>query len=163
LNPLLSLLKAYLVSEFTVSPFNFKGVWIGNRFDLATWTAQTPALFIETGREYESRGFAQDQVWRNYTVTIHAVVSTQDSNLYRDPDTPYSIYNVSDSIREALAQNKSLGTMDDVFRYSCFQLGDVIEEGSPNHIDRYIRCVWRRAEQWDGELNNQPSLEPVTS
>lgn len=162
MNKLLSLLQAYLSSEFTVSPYNFLGVWVGNGYDLATWTAQTPALFIETGREYDSPGFAQDQKYRNYTVTIHAVVSTQDSNLYRDPDTPYSIYNVSDSIREALAGNKTLGTINDTYRYECWQLGDTTEEGSADYLDRSIRCIWRREESWTGAFNNQSSLEPVT-
>lgn len=163
MNLLLTLLQQYLTNEFTVSPFNFKGVWLGNGYDLATWSAQTPALFIETGREYPSPGFAQDQQYRNYTVTIHAIIATQDSNAYRDPDLPYSIYNVSDSIREAIAQNKTLGTINDTYRYECFQLGDVVEAANANYLDRSIRCVWRREERWDGAFNNQPTLEPVTA
>lgn len=164
MNTILNLIQNYLELNFVGSPYNFTGVWMGNGFDMASWlgSAAMPALFIETGREYSSPGFAQDQKYRNYTITIHSIVSTTDSNLYRDPNTIYSIYNVTDEIRAALADNKTLGTINDTYRYECFELGDAVEAANPSYLDRSLRCIYRREERWDGSFNNQPTLAPVT-
>lgn len=162
---LLSLLQAYLESEFVDDgTYDFAAVFLGSPYEIATLVRRSgqPVIVIEPGREFSTDGPVADQVRRHYAVTIRAIVKTNSADKYRDPSNAACIYNVTDQIRTVLAQNKTLGTLGDVYRYDLLSLGEALEVQDADYLERWLRIEYFRVEGWTGYVNNQDSLQPFT-
>lgn len=162
---ILFLLKEYLAPIFTSPDYGFKNVLIGNPKQIAQTIANgtVPVIVIEPGRQNTRTGFSGDSIYRVDNVTIRAIYATNNIDAFRDPTKPYSLTNIADELRTWLAKNKTLGTINDSFRYQSDVPGDVIEVSSSRHTEIWLRCSYAHAEQWDGAFNDQDSLAPIQS
>ncbi len=122
-----------------------------------------PAVIIESGRSWPQSGWAGGQLQRNFMVNIHYVVQAVNPEKYDDPANDYSMSRIMFDISEMLAANKAVNTEDDEFRYELQSIGEEFPFDSDEMMGETLRCQWSRQEQWDGSLNNQSSLVPVTA
>lgn len=165
MDTLLAALVAYLRPIFTASPYLFKHVVQYRRRDITNLIQQNsvPILVVEGARDYSSNGPMGGQRMRNYVVNIRGLRGVTNPAKLQDVDNPASMNNTMEAVRKTLAQNKSLGTENDTFRYQTDEIGEVTENDTGSYVESVLRCQFSRAEQWDGPLNDQPDLVPVTS
>lgn len=122
-----------------------------------------PAVIIESGRSWPTPGPFGGQIQRNFMVNVHYVVQAVNPELYDDPANDYSMSNIMDSLRTFLVQDKAVNTQDDTFRYELQSIGEQFPFDSGEMMGETLRCQWSRQEQWNGSLNYQDNLVPVTA
>lgn len=152
----------------TREPFNLKGVFNLTEFESATLlnVDSLPCIIINTNGEIPTYGPFAGTVTRTFKFIIRMIARSSDPLKYRKEVNPYNVYNLSDDIRLAIAENKTLGfsgVMGDYTLVSALQPVEELdvmfgpEAGSFNA--RQMEVSYSVLENWQGDRNNQRTLK----
>lgn len=167
---LLQALRTMLRERYvpTKPPFHLKGVFQLSDFESATLLQADsfPCIIINTNGETDVYGPFAGTKTRTYNFIIKAIARSSDPLKYRKEVNPYNVYNLTDDIRLAIAENKSLGfngVMGDYTKVSALQPVEELdvmfgpEAGSFNA--RQLEVSYSVLENWQGDRNNQRTLK----
>lgn len=119
-------------------------------------------LLSAVGENVVSGPFGNTQT-RTFNVRIRQIARSLDSSKYKSKFNDYNSYNVTDTIRALLANNKQLGIGDGhlyglKIENPTTDFETVFSAMSGTFLARDTNVTYDRLETWSGKYNNQPSL-----